>query len=112
MKDEYPVWQIWYRNVLWILDHTAKFPANIRITLSARIENTALDILDEVLSAIYAKEKTDILRGVNQKLDNLRIYVRLSYDRRYLSLSQFEYASREFNEFGKMIGGWIKICKG
>ncbi|MCP4749553.1 MAG: diversity-generating retroelement protein Avd, partial [Proteobacteria bacterium] len=75
---------------------------------SQRMENLALDIVEDLIQARYSRKKTDLLKGINLNLEKLRILIRICHEMRYLSGSQYEYASRQINEAGSMVGGWIK----
>jgi hypothetical protein len=109
MKNlEYPVFAKWYETVDWILTRCEGFPKDVRFTISNRISNLALDVLERITEAIYTKNRTSILRAINLMLEKLRILFRLCFDRRYLSFSQYEHVSKAINETGKMVGGWTQ----
>ena len=67
-----------------------------------------LDILEDLIDATYNKEKMNILRRANLKLEKLRFMVRMANDMHYINITSYEYASQGINEVGKMVGGWIK----
>jgi hypothetical protein len=98
----------WTEFIEWLFPHTEKFPKRSRFTLALRIENLALDIIEDLVEARYAKEKLEILKRINLKLEKLRILLRLSHKFRYLSTQSYEFAVKNLNEVGQMIGGWIK----
>ncbi len=74
-----------------------------------KIEKYGKDITG-IIDAIYAKQKNDILRKANLYMEKLRALMQISVNKKYISLQQYEHISREINEAGKMIGGWIKSC--
>lgn len=108
---EYPVFSKWYETLGWILDRCEGFPKDVRFTISNRIVNLALEVLDKITEAIYTRNRSGILREINLHLEKLRILFRLSYDRRLLSGAQYEYISEAIYETGKMIGGWAHHAK-
>ncbi len=110
MNEDYPVFKKWYKILDWILDKTEKYPRNVRYSLSGRINDIALDVLEKIIEAIYSKKKRHILQSINLYIEKLRVLFRISSDRKYISLKSYEFISMEINEFGKMIGGWIKSC--
>ena len=67
MKDDYPQYIKWRYIVAYMLDISGKFPKNVRFNLADRLTNISLDVLE----AIYAKEKADILRKANLYIPNL-----------------------------------------
>lgn len=100
----------WYDFLNWLLDRTEKFPKRVRFTIVQRIDNLALDILDALVMASYSPKETklEILQKANLQLERLRILLRLSCRRHYLNPTSFEYAMKQMDEGGKMLGGWIK----
>ena len=111
MNEDYPVFRKWYVTLDWILDRCENFPKSVRFTISTRISNISLDILEKIVEAIYSKNRLEILQSANLDIEKLRFFFRIAFERKYISSKQYEYISRELNEFGKMAGGWIKSCK-
>lgn len=105
---ELPVFAAWVRFLDWLLDATEKFPKRVRFTLSSRIEALALDVLEDLVEARYARPKAAVLRRANLRLEKLRVLLRLCHGRRFLAHGAYEHASREIDEVGRMLGGWLK----
>ena len=76
------------------------------------IVNAALDLLELLVEASYERDKRELLRRANLRLERLRCLVRVSKDLQLLSLRRYEYAAREINEVGTLLGGWIKQQQG
>lgn len=110
MNEDYPVFVKWYKILDWILCRTEKYPRNVRYSLSGRINDIAFDILENIIEAIYSKQKVHILKQTNLYIEKLRVLFRISSERKYISLKQYEFIALEINEFGRMVGGWIKVC--
>lgn len=108
MKEDFPLFVKWFEATDWILDMVEKFPKSVRFTISGRIANLALDVMEGIVEAIYTKDRSHILDKTNLYIEKLRVMFRLSYKRRYLSGQQYEYVSGVLDETGKMIGGWKK----
>ena len=104
----YPVFVKWYKLQNYIIDRVEKYPKSVRFTLSDRIITLAFDVTEKIIEAIYTKQRSYILRDANLYIEKLRIYIRLSSDRKYISLKQYKYLSEQIDEVGRMIGGWIK----
>ena len=105
---EYPIFDHWYKTCDWILQACDRMPKQTRFTVSGRIANLALDITALLTEAIYSKVRIPLLQRVNLLLEQLRILLRLSKDRRYISLAQYEYITDALYQCGKMAGGWLK----
>lgn len=103
-----PLLALWERFVGELLERTEKFPKAARMTLTRRVEDLALEIFEELIEARYRKEKREILEAVNRRLERLRLLLRLSHTRGYLSHGGLEQTSKQLVEAGKMLGGWLK----
>jgi len=97
-----------YDVIKWLIPCVAKFPRSHKFTLGDRITNLALDVLMLLVEAQYTRQKIELLRQSNRKLEQLRYLLRLCKDLELLSIRRYEYISREINEAGKFIGGWVK----
>lgn len=85
-------------------------PRSQRFTLGDRIQNHISDLLESAISAYYqpANEKRPILFQSNIRLEMLRYYFRLAYERGYYNSIKYKDFSERIDEIGRMIGGWIK----
>jgi hypothetical protein len=92
----------------WLLPATEKFPHKALFTFANRIDNLALDLIEDLVEARYAGEKRAILRRANLRLEKLRVLLRLSHQLCYLPHTRYAHAMRTINEIGKMLGGWQK----
>ena len=106
MKTRPPIYTRYYDLLGWLLDRTAGFPKNMRFGLVQKIESIALTLLDQFVEAIYSRERGRMYGVVNINLEKLRVFLRLSHDRRVLSAEQLRYAVGEIDEIGRMWHGW------
>lgn len=98
----------WEQVIDDLLDRTQRFPKVVRFTFSTRIDNHALDILEELVEARYASGRalSTSLAAVDRRLTRLRVLLRLAHKRRYLDTGGFEHVMRGVDEVGRMVGGW------
>ncbi len=87
---------------------TDKFPKKVRFTLSSRIDTLALDIVEHLVEAQYTRVRKEPIRKANLTLDKLRILLRIAHKLTFLPHKQYEYASRQIDEVGRMLGAWGK----
>ena len=112
MPQEKPVVQQTYNLIKWLIPQIAKLPRSHKFTLGDRITNLVLDTLDLLVQAVYTRRRLELLQRANLNLERLRYLIRLCYDLDLLTLKRYEYVSREINEIGKQIGGWIRQQRG
>jgi hypothetical protein len=111
-EDDLPVFVKWMEFLDWLLAATGRFPKQARFSFCRRIEGIALDVVEDLVEARYSRDKRATLRRANLRLEKLRVLLRLSHMRRYLSHDAFAHASKAINEAGRMLGGWIKQQEG
>ena len=109
--NNYPVYEKYYLIFNWILDKLEKYPKSVRYSVCKKIYEITVYIYEKIIDSIYDNERLDALKQVNISIEKLRLFMRLSHDRKYISTKQYEYISEEINELGKMIGGWLKNCE-
>ncbi len=101
-----PVYTKWEELLGWTLDRTASIPKSQRFTFGQRIDGHALDVMELLVQAIFAKEKLSYLGKINRRLELLRVLWRLVQKRGWISLRQLHYIQSQLDETGRMIGGW------
>ncbi len=106
--DDLPVFTKWLEFLNWLLPTTEKFPKKVRFTLSQRIDNLALDIVEDLVEARYSRQKLEHLRRANLRLEKLRILLRVSHHHKHLPNRQYEHSMRLLYDVGSMLGGWRK----
>lgn len=104
----YELFNHWYKTTNWLLERCEKMPKHTRFTISSRIVNLALETVELILEAIYTKDRAGFLKRINMNLEKLRFFNRLCKDRRYMSITQYEFLAKAINQAGKMCGGWLK----
>lgn len=107
-NKELPIFVKWLEFLKWLLPTLEKFPKKSRFTITNRIENMALDIVELLIEAKYSKEKRPILRKINLYLEKIRILLRISHEIKHISTKSYNFASKGINDVGIMLGGWIK----
>lgn len=107
-SDDLPIFVQWTAFLAWLLPTTEKFPKKVRFTFTNRIDNLALDVVEDLVEARYARNKQAILRQANLRLEKLRILLRLCHDLHYLPHTSYAHAMRALTEVGNMLGGWRK----
>ena len=105
---DYPIFEQWYRTLTWLLERCERMPKHTRFTVSVRMVNLGSEITELLIEAIYTKDRQLLLRKINLNLEKLRFFNRLSKDRSYLSITQYEHLAREINKTGTMCGAWNK----
>ena len=86
VMDEPALLVHWERTVGLVLDRTGRFPRSARHTFAARIDARALDVLEQLAVARFAKgeRRLNLLQRADADLAVLRVLVRLAHTRQLL----------------------------
>lgn len=105
---ELPIFVKWIDFLKWLYSKSEKFPKKVRFTFSNRMNNLALDIVENLIDARYSRSKYRPLRQANLSLEKLRVFFRIAYESRFISCETYKHGVKKINEVGRMLGGWIK----
>jgi four helix bundle protein len=95
--------------IIWLLDHTEKFPKSERFRMAQRLEDSVFSFYELLIEATRStKRKRQLLIQADVELEKLRLYVRMAQQRKLTNLSQYQFASGVLVEIGKILGGWLK----
>ena len=75
-----------------------------------RCENATLALLETLIETGHQKEDERLhsLYVISDKLDVLKVLIRLAKDTRTIDIPQYLAIEMLIQEIGKMVGGWIK----
>ena len=94
--------------IRWLIPTVEGFPKSQKFLLGDRMQNTALDVLERLIEATYGVNRATNLKAANLGLEKLRHLFRLASDLRHIDKRRYEYAARELDGVGRMVGGWIR----
>jgi hypothetical protein len=96
----------------WLLKHTSKFPKSSRFSIAVKLENGILDFLEFTTVANMRRDKRPLLEQADEALARIRLLFRLSFEMCFINLKSYEFGSRQIEELGRLLGGWIKKPNG
>jgi hypothetical protein len=97
---------------VWFFGRTNRFPKNYRVSLGEKIDDIILEMLEIAHKARFESNKMELLKELSGKIEILRIYARLALRLGCIQGRQYEFVSRQIDEIGRQIGGWIKRQSG
>ena len=89
-----------------------QFPKSEKFSLAQDIKRTMFAMLEQIIRANRSKARQDLLHSIDTELEILRTQIRLATELQFLPFSKYEVWSGHLVEIGKMLGGWMKVCKG
>ena len=93
------------------LEIIRSFPRDQKFLLGSRLQNLLSDLLETYIEAAYTSDqklKKEKLHHANIQLEKLRFFLRLAFDKNFLSAGRYRECSEKIQELGRMTGGWLK----
>ena len=87
-----------YDLILWSCNHTGRFPRQHRFILGERLERTLYDLLETLIRAKYSRDRNDLLKAANMKLEILRFQVRRAKDLHCLQVKSYGFVAKQIDE--------------
>ena len=103
-----PIFQKTYILTVNIYKATSNFKREYKYTLGEKLKLVCNELLDLIVVVNSAEDKRQLLETLNNKLETLRIHLRLSFDLKIISRGQLGELNKQIQEIGKQIGGWQK----
>jgi hypothetical protein len=97
-----------YSLTLWLIEKTSRIPRAHRFTLGDRLYSQSLDLLTALTQAAFSRDKSPSLAAASDRVNSIRILLRLAKDLHILSFDSYVHATGLLDEIGRMIGGWRK----
>lgn len=97
----------------WFLEHTRRWPKSARFTITQRLENLALDVVDDLVVARYERRgRGRRLDRVNLALERMRHLLRIAGRTNISPSKTLDAAMVRLDEIGRILHGWRAVTSG
>lgn len=108
MEQDLKILQKSYDMIKYGYSALRQFPKSERFTLAANIKQSMYTIIHLIIRANKRFHKKTTLQDIDIEIENLRYLTRLAMELGFLPFKKYEYWSKQINEIGRMLGGWMK----
>ena len=108
------IYQKYLELIYYTNDLVRKYPKSETFTLVTEIKNSLYSGLRLLLYAIKTYQSKDKLKYLSEfdiQLDLFKVYIRLSYKYKYISMQNYTTISKSLTDICNMLGGWINSCQ-
>jgi hypothetical protein len=106
--DELPVYKASYDLLLEIFRFTKEFNREFKYTVGESLKKETLELITLIYRANSKKEKWETLQAAREKIEVIRLFVRLMKDLRQISLDKFVQVNKQVENVSKQLTGWQK----
>lgn len=107
------IYQKYMELIFYVNDIVKKYPKHERFALVQEIKQTLYSGLKSLMYAIKSYNKNDKLKYLNELdilLNLIKVYCRLSYKYKYITMQNYNTWSEHITNICNMLGGWINSC--
>jgi hypothetical protein len=97
----------------WMLLLVNRFPASHRFLLGSKIFQLGFELMELSAQAnqVIGQEREVLQKQLANKMDSLRLAIRLAKDLRLISYKQYSQAADRTAEITRMLNSWRKVTK-
>lgn len=106
-----PVFKASYDLLLNIFNLCKDMNREYKYTIGQDLKKEAIDLLIGIYRANSVHEKTEILQQTRERLELVRLYVRILKDLKQINLKKFTFLNIKMESVSKQLAGWQKSKK-
>lgn len=107
------IYQKYIELIYYTNDILKKYPKSETFTLVKEIKNSLYNSFKLLMYAIKVYNKQEKLKYLNEldiNLNILKVYIRLSYKYKYITMQNYQTWSNLITDICNMLGAWISSC--
>jgi len=106
--DELPVYKASYDLLVEIFQFTKNFKKEFKYTVGESLKKETLELITLIYRANSRKDKFAVLQEARERIEVIRLFIRLLKDLRQISLKKFVFINKRVENVSKQLTGWQK----
>lgn len=106
--DELPVYKASYDLLLEIFRFTKEFSKEYKYTVGESLKKETLDLITLIYRANSKTDKKETLQSAREKIEVIRLFVRLMKDLKQISIERFVQVNKQVENVSRQLAGWQK----
>jgi len=106
--DELPVYKASYDLLLEIFQFTKNFNKEFKYTVGESLKKETTELITLIYRANSKKEKHDVIQEARERIEVIRLFIRLMKDLRQISVKRFALVNKQVENVSKQLTGWQK----
>jgi len=106
--DDFPAYKASYDLLLEIFRFTREFNREFKYTVGESLKKEMLEFITLIYRANSKKDKWETLQAAREKIEVIRLFVRLMKDLRQIILEKFVQVNKRVENVSKQLTGWQK----
>ena len=106
--DHLPVFKVSYDLLLAVYQSVSMFGKEFKYTLGEKLKNETLEMIVCIYRANSRFDKGQMINEAKERLEMVRLYVRLSKDLKQITLRKLIFLNEFIESISKQLSGWEK----
>lgn len=106
--DELPVYKASYDLLICIFRFTKEFTREYKYTVGESLKKETIELITLIYRANSRRDKQETLQSARERVEVIRLFVRLMKDLRQVSLEKFVQVNKQIENVSKQLTGWHK----
>jgi len=111
LYDELPVYKASYDLVLEIFLFVRNFTKEFKYTIGESLKKETIELIILIYRANIKKDKATTIQEARERIELIRLLLRLTKDLKQISLKRFVYINTKVEKVSKQLTGWQKSLK-
>jgi len=111
IHSELPVYKATYDLLLAMFRFTKDFKKEFKYTVGESLKNETIELLTLIYRANAKHDKTAVLQEARERIEVIRLLVRLIKDLQQISIPTFVQINEVIEKVSKQLAGWQKAMK-
>lgn len=108
MYDELPVYKAGYDLLLEIFKFVRNFSKEFKYTVGDHMKEEGVQLIKLIYQANATRDKLEIIRQARERIETIRLYLRLMKDLRQINIPKFVSINEKIENVSKQLAGWQK----
>jgi hypothetical protein len=108
LHQELPVYKACYDLLIEIFQFTKEFSKDYKYTVGESLKKETIELLTLIYRANSRKDKGDVLQEARERIEVIRLFIRLMKDMKQINLKKFVSENKVVENVSKQLAGWQK----
>ena len=109
--NELPVYKASYDLLLEIFRFTKNIGKEFKYTVGESLKKETTKLITLIYRANSKKDKYDVIQEARERIEIIRLFIRLMKDLKQISLKRFVLVNKQIENVSKQLTGWQKKIK-
>jgi hypothetical protein len=108
LYSDLPVYKSTYDLLVAIFRFTKDFNKEYKYTVGESLKKETIELLTLIYRANVKRDKKDVLQEARERIEVIRLFIRLMKDMQQISIKQFVQINTSVENVSKQLTGWQK----